>query len=178
MRGWPVRNSECGVRSLAANVVTRTTRQGNSALRIPHPPLSHPCSATPISEPAGGRGTRTGGPLAPPAAARVRRAAAVAEGGVSELRERIAAPEGAGVSSLWIEELLLQSMLVVGSPLALVAFGVWREMAGPTAEGGHAAEPLAHEDWQARADRGAAVSREVYGRAYRSEEHTSELQSQ
>src|SRR5881398_492933 len=57
-------------------------------------------------------------------------------------------------------------MLVVGYPLALVAFGVWREIAGPTAEGGHAAEPLAHEDWQAWADRGAAVCREVYGRAY------------
>src|SRR5207245_9647586 len=40
------------------------------------------------------------------------------------------------------------------------------EVAGPTAKGGHAAEPLAHEDWQAWADRGAAVCRAVYGRAY------------
>ena len=106
------------------------------------------------------------GPLDPATAALVRLAAAVAEGDVSELQERLAAAQGAGVSSLWIEELLLQSMLVVGYPLALVAFAVWREMAGPTAEGGHAAEPLAHEDWQAWADRGAAVCREVYGRAY------------
>src|SRR5438874_762815 len=171
MRGWPVRNTECGVRSLVANVVPRTTRQGNSALRIPRSALSKPCAAT---------------------AALVRLAAAVAEGDVSELQERLATAQGAGVSSLWIEELLLQSMLVVGYPLALVAFGVWREIAGPTAQGGHAAEPLAHEDWQAWADRGAAACREVYGRAYhklllnlralhpaleRSEEHTSELQS-
>jgi len=106
------------------------------------------------------------GPLDPATAALVRLAAAVAEGDVSELQERLAAAQGAGVSSLWIEELLLQSMLVVGYPLALVAFAVWRESAGPTAEGGHAAEPLAHEDWQAWADRGAAVCREVYGRAY------------
>ena len=106
------------------------------------------------------------GPLDPATAALVRLAAAVAEGDVSELQERLAAAQGAGVSSLWIEELLLQSMLVVGYPLALVAFGVWREIAGLTAEGGHAAEPLAHEDWQAWADRGAAVCREVYGRAY------------
>ena len=106
------------------------------------------------------------GPLDPATAALVRLAAAVAEGDVSELQERLAAAQGAGVSSLWIEELLLQSMLVVGYPLALVAFAVWREIAGPTAEGGHAAEPLAHEDWQAWADRGAAVCREVYGRAY------------
>ena len=106
------------------------------------------------------------GPLDPATAALVRLAAAVAEGDVSELQERLAAAQGAGVSSRWIEELLLQSMLVVGYPLALVAFAVWREIAGPTAEGGHAAEPLAHEDWQAWADRGAAVCREVYGRAY------------
>jgi len=106
------------------------------------------------------------GPLDPATAALVRLAAAVAEGDVSELQERLAAAQGAGVSSLWIEELLLQSMLVVGYPLALVAFGVWREIAGPTADGGHPAEPLAHEDWQAWADRGAAVCREVYGRAY------------
>src|SRR5436853_4068314 len=106
------------------------------------------------------------GPLDPATAALVRLAAAVAEGDVSELQERLAAAQGAGVSSLWIEELLLQSMLVLGYPLALVAFAVWREIAGPTAKGGHAAEPLAHEDWQAWADRGAAVCREVYGRAY------------
>ena len=119
-----------------------------------------------MEDPAWGRSNMSQGPLDPATAALVRLAAAVAEGDVSELQERLAAAQGAGVSSLWIEELLLQSMLVVGYPLALVAFGVWREIAGPTAEGGHAAEPLAHEDWQAWADRGAAVCREVYGRAY------------
>ncbi len=106
------------------------------------------------------------GPLDPATTALVRLAAAVAEGDVSELQERLAAAQGAGVPPLWIDELLLQSMLVVGYPLTLVAFGVWREVAGPTAKGGHAAEPLAHEEWQAWADRGAAVCRAVYGRAY------------
>src|SRR5881398_559426 len=119
-----------------------------------------------MEDPAWGTSNMSQGPLDPATAALVRLAAAVAEGDVSELQERLAAAQGAGVSSLWIEELLLQSMLVVGYPLALVAFAVWREMAGPTAEGGHAAEPLAHEDWQGWADRGAAVCREVYGRAY------------
>jgi len=119
-----------------------------------------------MEDPAWGKSNMSQGPLDPATAALVRLAAAVAEGDVSELQERLATAQGAGVSSLWIEELLLQSMLVVGYPLALVAFAVWREMAGPTAEGGHAAEPLAHEDWQAWADRGAAVCREVYGRAY------------
>ena len=119
-----------------------------------------------MEDPAWGTSNMSQGPLDPATAALVRLAAAVAQGDVSELQERLAAAQGAGVSSLWIEELLLQSMLVVGYPLALVAFAVWRESAGPTAEGGHAAEPLAHEDWQAWADRGAAVCREVYGRAY------------
>ena len=119
-----------------------------------------------MEDPAWGTSNMSQGPLDPATAALVRLAAAVAQGDVSELQERLAAAQGAGVSSLWIEELLLQSMLVVGYPLALVAFAVWREIAGPTAEGGHAAEPLAHEDWQAWADRGAAVCREVYGRAY------------
>jgi len=106
------------------------------------------------------------GPLDPATAALVRLAAAVAEGDVPELHERLVAALGAEVPPLWIDELLLQSMLVVGYPLALVAFGVWREVRGSVATGRHAAEPLTHEDWQAWADRGAAVCRDVYGRAY------------
>jgi 4-carboxymuconolactone decarboxylase len=106
------------------------------------------------------------GPLDPATAALVRLAAAVAEGDVPELHERLVAALGAEVPPLWIDELLLQSMLVVGYPLALVAFGVWREVRGSAATGRHAAEPLTHEDWQAWADRGAAVCRNVYGRAY------------
>src|ERR1043166_319275 len=126
-----------------------------------------------MEAPARGRRNMSPGPLDPATAALVRLAAAVAARGGSQLQERLAAPQGAraaaqaaGVPPLWIDELLLQSMLVVGYPLTLVAFGVWREVAGPAARVGHAAEPLAHEDWQAWADRGAAVCRAVYGRAY------------
>src|SRR5260370_19121621 len=75
---------------------------------------------------------------------------------------------GAGVPALWVEELLLQSMLVVGYPLALVAFAVWRGLgvgdASPAPREG--AEPLAHEDWAAWAERGAAVCPAGSGRAY------------
>src|SRR6266700_3589309 len=106
------------------------------------------------------------GSLDPATAALVRLAAAVAGGDVPELHQRLAAAQGAGVPPLWIDELLLQSMLVVGYPLALVAFGVWREVGGAAAAARHAAEPLAHVDWQTWADRGAAVCRDVYGRAY------------
>ena len=100
-------------------------------------------------------------------AALVRVAAALAHGDVRELKARFATAGDAGVRALWIEELLLQSLLVVGYPLALVAFGVWRAVgAHPKVERGDGAEELAHEDWQGWAARGATVCREVYGRAY------------
>src|SRR5207244_536051 len=96
----------------------------------------------------------------------VRVAAAVAMGDGPELETRLRAARNAGVPGLWVEELLLQSMLVVGYPLALVAFGVWRAVAGAPPAEGHGAEPLEHENWEAWAARGAAVCRQVYGRAY------------
>src|SRR6266545_5286467 len=99
-------------------------------------------------------------------AALVRVAAAVARGKGPELEARLAAARDARVPGLWIEELLLQSMLVVGYPLALVAFGAWRGMGGPAPVAGDGAEDLAHADWESWAARGAAVCREVYGRAY------------
>src|SRR2546422_7232109 len=107
--------------------------------------------------------------LDPQTAALVRVAAAVARGKAPELEMRFAAARDVRVPGLWIEELLLQSMLVVGYPLALVAFGTWRGLGGPIVgdgAGGAGAEDLAHADWEAWAARGAVVCREVYGRAY------------
>src|SRR5881628_755632 len=96
-------------------------------------------------------------------AALVRVAAALAEGEMDVLRERLAAARRAGVPDRWIEELLLQSLLVVGYPLTLVAFAAWRELAGPlpvagNGEGG--GEELAHEEWTSWAKRGAVVCAE------------------
>src|SRR5690349_19967135 len=92
-------------------------------------------------------------------AALVRRAAATAAGEIPELERRLAAARAAGVPTLWIEELLLQSLLVVGYPLALAAFGVWRAVSGPRPVHGHHAEELAHADWEAWAERGAVSCR-------------------
>jgi len=109
-------------------------------------------------------------PLDRPTVALVRVAAALAEGKIDVLRDRFGAARAAGVPDRWIEELLLQSLLVVGYPLALVAFGVWREVSGPASDGGGGGggggEELAHEDWQAWAQRGSTVCAAVYGRAY------------
>src|SRR2546426_8238956 len=97
----------------------------------------------------------------------VRAAAALAEGHITELEQRFRDARAAGVPDLWVEELLLQSLLLVGYPLALVAFGVWREVTGPSARGGDSAgEELAHEEWQAWAGRGGPGCAAVYGRAY------------
>jgi len=121
----------------------------------------------------GGLGSRGAQPLDPRTVALVQVAAALAEGKAPALRQRLVAARAAAVPDIWIEELLLQSLLVVGYPLALVAFGVWREITGPASargdgggSGGGEGEELAHADWESWAKRGAAVCAAVYGRAY------------
>jgi 4-carboxymuconolactone decarboxylase len=93
----------------------------------------------------------------------VRVAVAIAKGDDVALRERLQAARGAGVPALWIEELLLQSLLNVGYPLTLAAFAVWREVAGPVKDAG---EPVAHAVWPQWVERGAKACAEVYGRTY------------
>jgi len=106
-------------------------------------------------------------PLDAVTAALVRVAAALADGELDVLQARLAAARSGGVPDLWVDELLLQSLLVVGYPLTLVAFAAWREVAGPLPVAGNGeGEELAHEDWSSWAKRGAAVCAEVYGRAY------------
>ena len=123
-----------------------------------------------IREPGNGKRIMTRpnvGGLDPQTAALVRAAAALAEGKIAELKQRFVAARAAGVPDLWVEELLLQSLLVVGYPLALVAFGVWRDVTGPIARGGDSVgEELAHEEWQAWAERGAQVCAAEIGRAH------------
>ena len=103
--------------------------------------------------------------LDPQTLALVRIAVASATGDESKLRDRMIAARAVGVPPLWVEELLLQSFLNVGYPLALVAFGVWRSVAGggPVQDGG---EPIAHPDWERWTKRGVEACAEVYGRTY------------
>ena len=120
-----------------------------------------------MGERGAGSGTMRPGASAldPKTVALVRAAAALAEGRITELEQRFREARAAGVPDLWVEELLLQSLLLVGYPLALVGFGVWREVTGPIARGGGGAgagEELAHEEWQAWAERGAQVCAAVY----------------
>src|SRR5437867_7323711 len=112
---------------------------------------------------AGGKSGPAGAPLDPQTVALVRVAAAIAKGDDTALRDRMKAARGAGVPALWVEELLLQSLLNVGYPLTLVAFAVWREVAGPVKDAG---EPIAHAVWPQWVERGAQACTEVYGRTY------------
>jgi 4-carboxymuconolactone decarboxylase len=57
----------------------------------------------------------------------IRFAAAIAQGYEPELREKVGQLRSSQVPVAWIEELLLQSVLMVGYPRALIAFTVWRK---------------------------------------------------
>lgn len=109
-----------------------------------------------------GSGTMSAG-LDPQTLALVRIATATATGNEATLRERMIAARAAKVPDGWVEELLLQGFLNVGYPLALVAFGVWREVAGPPKETG---EPIAHPEWERWTERGVQACSEVYGRTF------------
>src|ERR1041384_2975205 len=101
------------------------------------------------AEQGAGSGERETG-IDPRTIALIRVALAIAIGDEAKARDRMIAARAAGVPDQWIDEILLQSFLNVGYPLALMAFGVWRAVAGPVKEAG---EPIAHglwEDWTRR----------------------------
>lgn len=91
-------------------------------------------------------------------------AAAIAQGEEPEVRKRVAAAVAAGVSPVWGDELMLQSVLMVGWPRSLVAAALWRKAidAAPTGDESdlHYAD---HPEWTLR---GEATCRAVYGDNY------------
>jgi 4-carboxymuconolactone decarboxylase len=97
-----------------------------------------------------------------PTVALARVAMAIARGDEAATRDRMRAARVLKVPDAWIDELLLQSLLNVGYPLALAAFAIWRELAGPT-DGG---ESLLHGQHGLWAKRGEVLCGEVYGRTY------------
>src|SRR5437667_7732766 len=103
--------------------------------------------------------------LDPQTLALVRLAAATATGDETKLRDRMVAARAVHVPPPWVDELLLQSFLNVGYPLALVAFGVWRSVAGPVLES-EKGESIAHPDWERWTKRGVEACGEVYGRTF------------
>jgi 4-carboxymuconolactone decarboxylase len=68
-----------------------------------------------------------------------------------------------GTPALWLEELLLASLLYVGFPRAIVAWTVYRRLEPELAPG---SEPPDYARWQEWRSRGEATCREVYGKHY------------
>ncbi len=99
-----------------------------------------------------------------PTVALVRLAAVVAAGDEPALKRAVAEVVEADVAPAWVEELLLQSILMAGYPRALVAFAVWRALSGlpaPAADGD--AEYARLADWEVR---GVDACATVYGENY------------
>jgi 4-carboxymuconolactone decarboxylase len=95
----------------------------------------------------------------------VRFAAAIAQGYEPELRERVGPLRSSQVPSAWVEELILQSVLMVGYPRALIAFGVWRKFSGvpaPDTDEGHDYAQV--PEWTRRGEEVCGV---IYGENYR-----------
>lgn len=95
----------------------------------------------------------------------VRFAAAIAQGYEPEVRERAAACKTNQVPIPWVEEMLLQSTLMVGYPRTLVAFGLWRKASRiPAPAADAAAEYGKVAEWTTRGEETCGV---VYGANYR-----------
>lgn len=101
--------------------------------------------------------------LAPPLGALTRFAAAIAHGDETLLRERAAALAASGIDGISVDELLLQSVLTVGWPRALVAAAVWRDVSGIDAMAG---EDFSYQHADRWTERGIATARTIYGEQY------------
>jgi 4-carboxymuconolactone decarboxylase len=95
----------------------------------------------------------------------IRFAAAIAQGYEPELRERVGPLRSSQVPVPWVEELLLQSLLMVGYPRALIAFTVWRKFSGVERPASDPDQDYARApEWTRRGEELCAV---VYGENYR-----------
>ena len=91
-------------------------------------------------------------------------AAAIAQGEEPAIRDRVNEAIEVGVSDVWVDELLLQSVLMVGWPRTLVAAALWRKAIGRPATGDAADFDTAHHaEWLSK---GEATCRVVYGDNY------------
>lgn len=93
----------------------------------------------------------------------VRLAVAVARGDDELLTVRVREACTAEVPPIWVDELLLLSMLMVGWPRALGAAAVWRRESGIRAAAADASAKETLEEWRVR---GEALCRVVYGPNY------------
>jgi 4-carboxymuconolactone decarboxylase len=103
-------------------------------------------------------------PLDPETLSLVRFAAAIAQGDEPVLKEGLASLREARVPTPWVEELLLQSLLMVGYPRTLIAFRAWRKAGSAGNPGSDPDQDYAR--WSEWVRRGEATCRVVYGENY------------
>lgn len=105
--------------------------------------------------------------LRPPELALVRLSAAVAQGGEARLERAIGAVRAAGTPAVWVEEVILQAVVVVGFPRTLVAMRAWRKMVGwsdgRTVGGDPGLDYARHAEWTRAGEKTCHV---VYGDNY------------
>ncbi len=103
-------------------------------------------------------------PLDEPTRALIVFAAAIAQGEVSEIRDRAEEAVAAGVRATWGDELMLQSVPMVRWPRTLMGAAHWRKAIGVGATGGEADLDYAmHAEWTRR---GEETCRTIYGDNY------------
>jgi 4-carboxymuconolactone decarboxylase len=90
--------------------------------------------------------------------------AAIATGREDLVTEHARACLDAGVPPLWVDELMLQSLLMVGWPRAVTAAAVWRQVGPPEAAAGEDGTDYGRiREWR---ERGESLCRTVYGDSY------------
>jgi 4-carboxymuconolactone decarboxylase len=97
-------------------------------------------------------------------AALIALAATAASGNRDEVRSAVDAAIAAGVAARAVDELILQSVLTLGWPRALVAAEVWRAASGAAPTGGD--DGLDYTEHAAWAERGEETCRVIYGESF------------
>lgn len=108
--------------------------------------------------------TTSQAPLDEATRALVELAAAIAQGEEPVIREKVSDALDAKIDPRWVDELLLQSVLMTGWPRTLIAAGVWRKAAGvPATDADLGLDYGEHAEWTRR---GEETLRTVYGDNY------------
>lgn len=86
--------------------------------------------------------------------------AAIAAGNAAAIEEHARTCLAEGAPETWVDELLLQSTLMVGWPRALSAAAIWRRIGGPPRSLEDSTEYAQAAAWR---ERGEVLCREIYG---------------
>ncbi len=114
-------------------------------------------------DPAAAPGNTVAGVLDAATRGLVRVALGIQNGSEVQLAGWMGEATAAGAPAIWIEELLLASVLYVGFPRALVAMHVFRRQTPRPAPGSEVSD---YGRWREWLERGEATCREVYGKHY------------